>query len=855
MQNDTQVRKLFINGTTVDIFALNPATQYKARVRAIDFSGNAGAWSAEVNGIPSMDAVAEAGAQIFSGIGTPIDNPPQNATDGDLYIQDNGHIWKLIEGAWQDQMLDLTASDAARVYAVGMLAADASPVVADAILGSIAFSDDGRFWELTSKNPDVWTYRDDLTGPEGKPGDAGYGIGQVLPRIRVASISALVPNSYFFSANHLYISIENDYPYFYDLAKDCVFSIADNGIPNRWLNESNLKGVTVVNSSSNIGITNTEVQIARIPVTQLDEIDVTKIGDQADIFCNFSFGEAGNDAFGHTLSKRFRAYASVPVSDGFRIHHNGADFYLSEENDEDQLYFGSFKKGVVVWVVGNKYVYRGLITQAPIKILAIGRTYREWRFVTQQIGPAPLFNFTIDQFYDVVFTKPFVGSLESESTETVKPSVPRNLSVVADSSVDTNAVISFDAPSNDGGASITHYVLQHSTDDATWSNLAAALTARSYTHENLRRGSTHYYRVAAVNSIGQGEYSESQSFTVPQPTYFAAKTIRVRKETPGSGPENGEFQVYGTRVSGITYRLNALAINLRSEATYFSELVARGAGTFIFFDDANGNEVHGTLSNISYRSGEWSADIDLLEDTYARWNTGVFVELKFTFVGTGSVAPPVTPSTGSVPGAPTNNSASTTEGGSLLLDWDAPSSDGGSAITGYKIEWSTDNRFWNTATSNTGNTNTQLVISGLSDGVLRYLRVRALNAHGESLPSNSAQFQHTIPQPSMQFSITRRNETTFGQFGNGDYYYEDLGDLAVDFYIPTGSDASRLNNVSGGWRMAWTDGTNTNSLVIPSGGVITSFLAGIRTRRIAVRRSDIDYHFADEALVTFTFTP
>ena len=96
LQDDTAVRTLFVNGTTVDIFALDPSIQYKARVRAIDRSGNTGDWSNETNGIPSMDAVAESGAQIFSGIGTPIDNPPQNATDGDLYIQDNGHILSLI---------------------------------------------------------------------------------------------------------------------------------------------------------------------------------------------------------------------------------------------------------------------------------------------------------------------------------------------------------------------------------------------------------------------------------------------------------------------------------------------------------------------------------------------------------------------------------------------------------------------------------------------------------------------------------------------------------------------------------------------------------------------------------------
>ncbi|CAB4542868.1 MAG: hypothetical protein F2536_01915 [Actinobacteria bacterium] len=90
-----------------------------------------------------------------------------------------------------------------------------------------------------------------------------------------------------------------------------------------------------------------------------------------------------------------------------------------------------------------------------------------------------------------------------------------------------------------------------------------------------------------------------------------------------------------------------------------------------------------------------------------------------------------------VPGAPTSVSGTAT-GSSIALSWTAPASNGGSAITGYKIEVSTDNgSTWTTVTANTGNTSTSATISQLSTGNYRY-RVSALNTNGSSLASTAS---------------------------------------------------------------------------------------------------------------------
>ena len=90
-----------------------------------------------------------------------------------------------------------------------------------------------------------------------------------------------------------------------------------------------------------------------------------------------------------------------------------------------------------------------------------------------------------------------------------------------------------------------------------------------------------------------------------------------------------------------------------------------------------------------------------------------------------------------VPGVPTDLSAST--GGDTLinLSWTAPGDDGGSPITGYKIEVSPDgNANWTELVANTGNTTTTYAHIGLAVGTTRHYRVSAINSAGAGRPSN-----------------------------------------------------------------------------------------------------------------------
>ncbi len=91
------------------------------------------------------------------------------------------------------------------------------------------------------------------------------------------------------------------------------------------------------------------------------------------------------------------------------------------------------------------------------------------------------------------------------------------------------------------------------------------------------------------------------------------------------------------------------------------------------------------------------------------------------------------------PGAPTGLSATARGSDEINLSWTAPDSSGGSDITGYKIESSSDaGSNWSNLVADTGNTNTAYQHAGLSPGDTRHYRVSAINSVGTSAPSNTA---------------------------------------------------------------------------------------------------------------------
>ena len=121
----------------------------------------------------------------------------------------------------------------------------------------------------------------------------------------------------------------------------------------------------------------------------------------------------------------------------------------------------------------------------------------------------------------------------------------------------------------------------------------------------------------------------------------------------------------------------------------------------------------------------------------------------------------------SVPGAPTGLSATASGTTRINLFWTAPASNGGSAITGYKIESSSDGGSnWTDRVANTRETTTTYAHNGLTAGATRHYRVSAINTNGAGGSSNiaNATTGTTVPGAPTGLSATASGTTQINLF-------------------------------------------------------------------------------------------
>ena len=119
-----------------------------------------------------------------------------------------------------------------------------------------------------------------------------------------------------------------------------------------------------------------------------------------------------------------------------------------------------------------------------------------------------------------------------------KPGAPTGLTATADGQTEID--LSWTAPSDDGGAAITGYKVEVSSDGSSWSDLDSNTdsTSTSYSHTGLTAASTRHYRVSAINSAGTGTASNVDSATTSQaaagsPDLVVNNTLLSANVTPG----------------------------------------------------------------------------------------------------------------------------------------------------------------------------------------------------------------------------------------------------------------------------------------------------------------------------------
>lgn len=254
------------------------------------------------------------------------------------------------------------------------------------------------------------------------------------------------------------------------------------------------------------------------------------------------------------------------------------------------------------------------------------------------------------------------------------------------------------APGATGGSTITGYSISRGTSSGGEAFLATIGSNTSFVDAGLPNGATRYYTVAAIAGGGTSPPSnEGIATTFSSPYAPGAPLV-----TPGlnqltvswSPPANGGLPITG-------YNLYA------SDAAGAETLLARfGAATLSTTDSP--------LSNGQTRYYKVSATNSLGEGTLSPEGSGSTL--------TVAVPPTLLTATGGV--------------GSISLAWQAPASDGGTPITGYRI-YAGALAGTETLLATIG-TNTSYVDAGLGASQTRFYKVTATNAAGESLASNEA---------------------------------------------------------------------------------------------------------------------
>ncbi len=255
---------------------------------------------------------------------------------------------------------------------------------------------------------------------------------------------------------------------------------------------------------------------------------------------------------------------------------------------------------------------------------------------------------------------------------------------------------------DDGGLSITGYVVQWKSGAGLFGSSREATPKESpYTVTGLTNGTAYQVRVAARNEVGLGGWSDDASGT-PRGVPGAPGDLAVARGGSGKLAVSWSAPSSGSAVTGYEVQWRT-----RTEQWSASRQATLAAGTLA-------HTVTGLTNGTAYQ-----------------------VRVAALAAGGGrtwSLPVPGTPA--GVPAKPGDVLVQRGGSGELVVSWDA-SGDGGSAISGYVVQWKSGAESYSSSreASPTGRTHT---VTGLTNGAEHRVRVAAVNQVGQGAWSSDA---------------------------------------------------------------------------------------------------------------------
>jgi len=405
--------------------------------------------------------------------------------------------------------------------------------------------------------------------------------------------------------------------------------------------------------------------------------------------------------------------------------------------------------------------------------------------------------------FDVAAINGVGASAYSDPTSAVVPSgLPGTPTGVSASGGNGQATVSWTAPSANGSA-ITGYAVRYSTDSgAHWTSAGAAVAGSPTTVTGLGNGTSYVFDVAAVNANGTGNYSSASSAVTPSttpatPAFATVTPGNGSVSLTWTAPANGGSAITGyavetssddgahwsaplasaltstatsATVTGLTngtgYAFRIAATNANGTGSFsdpssaVTPLAVPDAPTAVTVTGDNGSATVSWTAPADNGDPITAYEVRYSTDSGTSWTsagtayasspvtvTGLSNGTAYVFdvaasnsAGQGAFSAAsgsVTPAT--VPGAPTQVAGSAGDG-QVSVSWTAPSSNGGNAISGYDVEWSTDGgTTWSAPLAAAqSSTSTVASVTGLTNGTAYVFRVAAINGVGTGAFSGSS---------------------------------------------------------------------------------------------------------------------
>jgi len=351
------------------------------------------------------------------------------------------------------------------------------------------------------------------------------------------------------------------------------------------------------------------------------------------------------------------------------------------------------------------------------------------------------------------------SAVSNDATPATVPGLPTGLAAVGGKG---QAIVSWVAPTFDGGSPITMYTVRtyFGNGTPTGAALTATASALSATVLSLTNGTQYFFDVTATNAKGESARSDPSNFVTP-----AREPDPPTDVVPTAG--NGQ--------ATVTWK--APAFDGGSAITGYTATASPGGAAVTV-----GNVLNATVTSLT--NG---------------------VSYTFTVVAINAVgpsapslpSPAVTPA--GPPGAPTSVLA-TAGNKQATVTWTAPASNGGSPILSYTVTSIPDGK---TATVN--GTTLTAVVTGLTNGKSGGYRftVKAKNAKGEGLVSAQSNSVTPLAVPDAPTLV----KATPGN-----------GQAAVTWVAPLDTGGSPIESYTvkstpGGLIVTTADGTTTSATV------------------------------------------